>query len=67
MMLLTDYEFDTLTGELTFKQPVPMLDAGGNPVSIRVTYEFNDAAQVLDERNRRHGASPKAARWRHLL
>jgi uncharacterized repeat protein (TIGR01451 family) len=40
--LLTDYEFDSLTGEIIFKQPVPILDSGGNPVSIRVTYEFND-------------------------
>jgi hypothetical protein len=40
--LLTDYEFDAVTGEITFKQPVPSYDPGMNPVSIRVTYEFND-------------------------
>lgn len=41
-VLLTDYAFDALTGEITFKQPVPSYDQDMNPVSIRVTYEFND-------------------------
>jgi uncharacterized repeat protein (TIGR01451 family) len=40
--LLTDYEFDSLTGEIIFKQPIPSLDSNLNPVSIRVTYEFNN-------------------------
>jgi uncharacterized repeat protein (TIGR01451 family) len=40
--LLTDYEFNSLTGEIIFKQPIPSFDSGLNPVSIRVTYEFND-------------------------
>ena len=40
--LLTDYEFDGLTGEIIFKQPIPSFDSSMNPVSIRVTYEFNN-------------------------
>jgi len=40
--LFTDYSFDGLTGEIVFMQPVPSYDSGMNPVSIRVTYEFND-------------------------
>jgi len=40
--LLSDYEFNALTGEIIFKQPVPSYDSSMNPVSIRVTYEFNN-------------------------
>jgi uncharacterized repeat protein (TIGR01451 family) len=39
---LTDYEFDSLTGEIIFKHPIPSHDSGLNPVSIRITFEFND-------------------------
>jgi len=35
----TDYEIESLTGRLTFRSPVPAIDAALNPVSIRVTYE----------------------------
>ena len=41
-ILLTDYAFDSLTGEIIFQQPVPSFDPSGNPISIRVTYEFNN-------------------------
>ena len=41
-VLLTDYEFDSLSGEIIFKQPIPSYDSNLNPVSIRVTYEFNN-------------------------
>lgn len=40
--ILIDYSFDPLTGEIIFTQPVPSFDSSMNPVSIRVTYEFND-------------------------
>ena len=36
----SDYELDAVTGELLFRQPVPMADADLNPVSIRVSYEL---------------------------
>lgn len=39
----SDYEFEPLTGHLLFKAPVPSLDADLNPVSIRVTYEVEQA------------------------
>jgi uncharacterized repeat protein (TIGR01451 family) len=41
-ILLTDYSFDSLTGEILFQQPIPSFDPSGNPISIRVTYEFNN-------------------------
>jgi uncharacterized repeat protein (TIGR01451 family) len=40
--LLTDYSFDSLTGEILFQQPIPSFDPSGNPISIRVTYEFDN-------------------------
>jgi uncharacterized repeat protein (TIGR01451 family) len=41
MNVMTDYEFDTLTGAIIFKQPIPSHDSSMNPISIRVTYEFD--------------------------
>jgi len=35
----TDYEIDPLTGVVTFKMPIPMLDPGLNPVSVRIVYD----------------------------
>jgi hypothetical protein len=40
-----DYEFEPLTGRLLFKAPIPTLDAGLNPLSIRVTYEVNQGGE----------------------
>ncbi len=37
----SDYELDPWTGELLFRQPVPMTDPDLNPVSIRVSYELD--------------------------
>ena len=39
----TDYALDPLSGELVFRSPVPSFDAELNPVSVRVTYEIEDA------------------------
>ncbi|MFI5370518.1 MAG: hypothetical protein ACHQ52_03095, partial [Candidatus Eisenbacteria bacterium] len=36
----SDYELDAWTGELLFKNPVPILDPDLNPVSVRVSYEL---------------------------
>jgi uncharacterized repeat protein (TIGR01451 family) len=41
----TDYELDPLTGGLLFRAPVPSLDPGLNPVSIRVTYEVRGGGE----------------------
>ncbi len=38
--VMSDYQFDGLTGAIIFKQPIPSHDGAMNPVSIRVTYEF---------------------------
>ena len=35
----TDYAVETLTGRILLKAPLPSLDAGFNPNSLRVTYE----------------------------
>ncbi|HUK63146.1 MAG TPA: hypothetical protein VLV15_07435, partial [Dongiaceae bacterium] len=40
MSRFSDYELDPWSGELLFKQPVPMRDADLNPTSVRVTYEL---------------------------
>ena len=37
----SDYDFEPQSGRLLFKAPVPTLDAGFNPNSIRVTYEVD--------------------------
>lgn len=39
-----DYSVEPFTGRLLFKRPVPSLDDQLNPVSIRVSYEVEDAA-----------------------
>ena len=39
----TDYALDPLTGDLVFRSPVPSFDAALNPVTVRVTYEIEDA------------------------
>ena len=36
-----DYEVETLTGRILLKAPLPSLDAGFNPNSLRVTYEVD--------------------------
>jgi hypothetical protein len=40
MSRFSDYELDPWSGELLFKQPVPLRDADLNPTSVRVTYEL---------------------------
>ena len=37
----SDYEIVPLSGQLTFKTPIPSLDSNFNPQSIRVTYEVD--------------------------
>ena len=37
----TDYSIDGLTEGILFRRPVPSLDADGNPVFIRITYEVD--------------------------
>ncbi|WP_435505355.1 hypothetical protein [Variovorax sp. RHLX14] len=44
----TDYSFEPISGRLIFVSPIPSIDLGGNPQSIRVTYEVdNGGAQFL--------------------
>ena len=35
-----DYDINYVDGTLMFKQPVPSIDAGGNPVFVVVSYEY---------------------------
>jgi hypothetical protein len=44
MTRFADYTVEAFTGRLLFRRPVPSLDAGLNPVSIRVTYETESGA-----------------------
>ena len=37
----TDYSIDGLTEGILFRRPVPSIDADGNPVFIRITYEVD--------------------------
>jgi hypothetical protein len=38
-----DYTFEPFSGRILLRQPLPALDANFNPVSLRVTYEFDQA------------------------
>jgi hypothetical protein len=38
-----DYEFEPFSGQLLFKSPIPSIDEFLNPISIRVTYEVDQA------------------------
>jgi hypothetical protein len=38
---LADYTFEPFSGRILLRQPLPALDANFNPVSLRVTYEFD--------------------------
>lgn len=37
----TDYEIELYTGRILFRAPIPSLDAGLNPIFVRVTYEMD--------------------------
>lgn len=39
MTRFSDYEYDSFTGGILFKQPIPSLDPNLNPISIRITVE----------------------------
>jgi hypothetical protein len=39
MQRLVDYSFEPFSGRIVFKSPVPSIDANGDPVSVRITYE----------------------------
>jgi hypothetical protein len=39
MQRLIDYSFEPFSGRIIFKSPVPSIDANGDPVSVRITYE----------------------------
>jgi uncharacterized repeat protein (TIGR01451 family) len=43
--LLSDFEIDQYTGIITFKGPIPSLDANLNPISIRITYEMDQGGK----------------------
>lgn len=44
----SDYSFEPISGRLIFVGPIPSIDLGGNPQSIRVTYEVDKGgAQFL--------------------
>ena len=40
-----DYEIEPLTGRLVFRAPIPALDAGLDPISIRVSYEVESGGE----------------------
>ncbi|MDP5007431.1 MAG: hypothetical protein NWQ13_00125, partial [Glaciimonas sp.] len=40
----SDYALEAYTGRILFKAPVPSIDADLNPISIKITYEVDNAA-----------------------
>ncbi len=36
-----DYTVESLSGTILFRGPIPSVDANLNPISVRITYEFN--------------------------
>jgi hypothetical protein len=40
-----DYAFEPFSGALLMKQPVPSVDANGNPVSLRISYEVDQGGK----------------------
>ena len=41
MTRFVDYTFEPFSGQITFKSPIPTVDDKFNPITIRVTYEFD--------------------------
>jgi hypothetical protein len=41
MTRFVDYSFDPFSGQITFKSPIPTVDDKFNPITIRVTYEYD--------------------------
>ncbi|MEY4754247.1 MAG: hypothetical protein RJA44_1922, partial [Pseudomonadota bacterium] len=39
LVRLNDYSFEPFSGRILLARPVPSLDASGNPISLRITYE----------------------------
>ena len=42
-----DYDIEPLTGRILMRAPVPSLDAGLNPVSIRISYEVDQGSPTF--------------------
>jgi hypothetical protein len=45
MQRYVDYDFEPFTGRILFKAPVPSIDEAGNPITIRIAYEAEGAAE----------------------
>ncbi|MFC5472502.1 hypothetical protein [Paraherbaspirillum soli] len=42
-----DYSFEPFSGRILLRQPLPSVDANGNPKSLRVTYEVDSGAETF--------------------
>lgn len=43
----TDYTFEPFSGRILLNQPVPSVDANGNPNSVRITYEVDSGGETF--------------------
>ena len=41
----SDYSFEPFSGRILLRQPLPSVDANGNPTSLRVTYEVDSGGE----------------------
>lgn len=46
LVRLNDYSFEPFSGRILLNRPLASLDADGNPVSLRVTYEVDQGGQA---------------------
>lgn len=47
LMRLNDYSFEPFSGRILLTRPLPSIDADGNPVSLRISYEVDQGGEAF--------------------